>query len=258
MQRALIDFQGRQVSCQYSKTDSDTTIFFVHGAGNDSNIFTKQFHALKQRFNIIAVDLPGHGQSPSNGELTVETYRDAVLVIMHALEPGRAVLVGHSMGSGVIIEAYLARRELFAGLVFIAAGPALPVSPMIFDLIEKDFGTFISMADQTVCSPGADDELKSILSGSLETAGRDIVYGDFSIYSRYDYLPALSSITVPVLVAGNTGDRMVSIKGVKKLQQSIPSAKIVTYDAQGHVPQWEQADDFNRDLTDFIESLCEK
>jgi pimeloyl-ACP methyl ester carboxylesterase len=234
---------------------SDLWIVFVHGAGGDSSLFERQFQGIDSRWSLAAPDLPGHGDSAPAGQATVETYRDAVMGLLAALKAPRAVLVGHSMGGGVIIEAQRAAGPRVAGLVFLACGPALPVSPAIFDLIEKDFTAFGVMAGRFICGQGGGGELEMLVRRGLERTGREQTWRDFSICSRYDYLPLLGELRVPALVIANSSDAMVSVKGAAKLARAMKSSVLKVYESTGHMPHWDHADEVNRDIEEFCLGL---
>ena len=92
------------------------TVVFVHGAGLDHSSFGLQSRYFGYHgWNVLALDLPGHGRSegpplPSIGEMA-----DWVVEVLNNLKIQKAVLVGHSMGSLIALECggapSAARRE---------------------------------------------------------------------------------------------------------------------------------------------------
>src|SRR5439155_7623798 len=84
-----------------------------------------------------AIDLPGHGPSESGDvPLDMGAYRDAVGLLGATLCLGASVLVGHSMGALVAVEAALAWPDKVRALVLVAAAPRLPVDPQLLALLE--------------------------------------------------------------------------------------------------------------------------
>ena len=79
-------------------------LVFVHGAANDHSVW-----ALSSRYfahhgcNVLAVDLPGHGRSGGAALATVEAIADWIPRVLDAAGIGRAALVGHSLGSLVVL-----------------------------------------------------------------------------------------------------------------------------------------------------------
>jgi pimeloyl-ACP methyl ester carboxylesterase len=100
-------------------------IVFLHGMGSSSKTWTAQLAALEDRFQLVAWDLLGHGQSPVPKE--PELYsRDGALEDLDeiiATLSEAPVLVGHSLG-GYLALAYAATRPgAIRGLVVMATGP---------------------------------------------------------------------------------------------------------------------------------------
>jgi len=83
-------------------------IVFVHGFACAHTDWDTQVAHLAPYHQTIAVDLRGHGASPgSPDECSIERYGADVAEVMHHLNLAAAVLVGHSMGCRVVIEAAL-------------------------------------------------------------------------------------------------------------------------------------------------------
>ena len=108
----------------------------IHGAGASSAIWMMVLARVARGGHAIAIDLPGHGPSAAEGAaldgaggLTLARYRDAVGELAGTLCLGPSVLVGHSLGALVAIEAALAWPDKVRALVLCAAAPRLPVDP---------------------------------------------------------------------------------------------------------------------------------
>lgn len=87
---------------------SDEWVVFVHGAGGSSSIWFKQIKAYKQHFNLLFVDLRGHGKSNqllkeliANRYTFKEVTQDIVKVLDH-LKISSAHFVGMSLGTIIV------------------------------------------------------------------------------------------------------------------------------------------------------------
>ncbi len=81
-------------------------VVFIHGAGMNHTVwtlFTRWF--ARNGFNVIAVDLPGHGRTAGPLIETVEGMAEWLLRLLDSLGVSRAILAGHSMGSLVALHA---------------------------------------------------------------------------------------------------------------------------------------------------------
>ena len=113
--------------------DGDPPIVFVHGFACARSDWDAQIAHLSSRHRTVAVDLRGHGDSAGDAaDCSIERYGAEVAEVMRALALPQAVLVGHSMGCRVVIEAALQAPGLTAGVILVdgsqfaaAMGPVL-------------------------------------------------------------------------------------------------------------------------------------
>jgi pimeloyl-ACP methyl ester carboxylesterase len=108
------------VSVRYETRGRGTPVVFVHGWSCDRSHWRHQLDDFSARHRVVAVDLAGHGDSGRDRtRWTIPRFGDDVVAVLDALEVDGAVLVGHSMGGDVIVEAALARPARVAGLVWV-------------------------------------------------------------------------------------------------------------------------------------------
>ena len=109
----------------------DEALVFVHGWTCDWTFWRAQIPAFSKQTRVIAVDLPGHGESdrpPEKSAYTMDSFARAVEAVMRDAKVRRAVLVGHSMGVPVVRQFYRLFPERTLGLVFVD-GSLWPFAP---------------------------------------------------------------------------------------------------------------------------------
>ena len=101
----------------YSKfqsiNNSKKWITFIHGAGGSSKIWRNQVHFFKNYFNVLLVDLRGHGKSKASPEGTEYTFENIVNDLVEVLDHNkikRSHFVGISLGS-ILIQKMLFSHE---------------------------------------------------------------------------------------------------------------------------------------------------
>jgi pimeloyl-ACP methyl ester carboxylesterase len=95
-------------------------LVFVHGFACDHSDWHFQFGELKTKHEVVACDLRGHGATPGRAhDCSIEHYGGDVAALLNNLELAPAVLVGHSMGCRVVLEAARLLPERVAGVVLI-------------------------------------------------------------------------------------------------------------------------------------------
>jgi pimeloyl-ACP methyl ester carboxylesterase len=85
----------------YQHPSSQEWVVFVHGAGGSSSVWHKQIKAYKEHFNIVLVDLRGHGKSNNLLKAFKQVSQDVIEVI-DALQIEKAHFIGISMGTIII------------------------------------------------------------------------------------------------------------------------------------------------------------
>ncbi len=108
-----------------TRLGSGQPIVFLHGMGSSSATWLAVMNVLADRYEVLAVDLLGHGSSPVPDDPAQYT-RDGALTDLDELLAtlhGRAVLVGHSLG-GYLALAHAATRPMAVrGVVVLNTGP---------------------------------------------------------------------------------------------------------------------------------------
>lgn len=109
MQKKIIAFSNFDL--EYIIVGEGLPVFFIHGFGETYHIWNTQLDALKNKYKVIACNLPGTGHSDffENTTPTLENYAQAIKKIVETENIHSFILIGHSMG-GYITLAYL---ELF-------------------------------------------------------------------------------------------------------------------------------------------------
>ncbi|MCH8683750.1 alpha/beta fold hydrolase [Pedomonas mirosovicensis] len=101
--------------------EAEHPLVLVHGWCCDHGAMKPVTDAFPER-HVISVDLLGHGRSPASNSYSIETQAAA---LMQAVPDG-AILVGHSMGAQVAVEAAVQAPERVAGLVLLDPAPIVP------------------------------------------------------------------------------------------------------------------------------------
>jgi pimeloyl-ACP methyl ester carboxylesterase len=118
-----------QVPLAYEAIGSgEPALMFLHGWACDRTVWNGQVDVLARTHRVIAVDLPGHGESPqARGPWSIEACGAEVAALAQRLDLSRIVLVGHSMGGDVAIEAARGLAGRVDAIVWVDAYRSLPV-----------------------------------------------------------------------------------------------------------------------------------
>jgi sigma-B regulation protein RsbQ len=97
------------------------TVILVHGWTCDDSSWSEQIAALSKDYRVVTLDLPGHGRSdsPKDGKFSMDLFARAVESVRAEAKADRVVLVGHSMGTPVIVRYAQLYPQHTVGLVFV-------------------------------------------------------------------------------------------------------------------------------------------
>jgi pimeloyl-ACP methyl ester carboxylesterase len=207
----------------------------IHGAGASSAIWMMVLARVARGGHAIAIDLPGHGPSAAEGAaldgaggLTLARYRDAVGELAGTLCLGPSVLVGHSMGALVAIEAALAWPDKVRGLVLCAAAPRLGVDPELARLLRDQPRAVIPWLAEHALSPKAKPAVRRGFLAAGEATPADVTRADFDIVRTTDLGARLAALACPAIWLDGADDRIVPAVADRK-------GEIVTLADVGHL-----------------------
>ena len=100
---------------------SGPAIVFVHGWCGDHSAFAPQIAHFAPTHRVVAPDLRGHGASDPAASYDIADFADDVAWVSRRLDLDRPVVVGHSLGGMVAVEAAAAYPDVFAAAVALDA-----------------------------------------------------------------------------------------------------------------------------------------
>src|SRR5271155_1525183 len=97
------------------------TVVLVHGWTCDETAWSEQVPVLSKKYRVLTLDLPGHGKSgaPADGKLSMDLFARAVEAVRAEAKADHIILVGHSMGTPVIVQYARLYPEHTTALVFV-------------------------------------------------------------------------------------------------------------------------------------------
>jgi pimeloyl-ACP methyl ester carboxylesterase len=244
-------------------------IVFVHGFACAHGDWDAQVAHLSPRHRTVAVDLRGHGISPGTVEdCSVERYGADVAEVMRTLALPPAVVVGHSMGCRVAIEAALqAPRETAAVILVDGSQFAATQESMLVERFATADGyntltramfndMFNARSDKTV----AEAVVERALHFPMPFGERLMI--DMARYDVGRLAGSLASVRVPVMALQTTarnarGERTSLREGqtspyLDMLRANVPSARVEVIPDTGHFPQIDESARTNALIEDFL------
>ncbi len=232
--------------------DGGPTLLFVHGAASDHSIWALQSRYFAYHgWNVLAVDLPGHGRSGGDALPTVEDIADWIPAVLDAAGATEAALVGHSLGALAVLEC--AARHPGCATKAVLAGPAAPMT----------------VSDDLLAAAKANDHVAyELINGWSHSAGKmlggntmpgvwltgnamrllernrpNVLYTDLHACNAYaGGLAAAIAVRSPVLLILGARDIMAPPKNAQALIANLSNRRVVSLDDCGHALMTEQPD----------------
>jgi pimeloyl-ACP methyl ester carboxylesterase len=228
-------------------------IVFLHGAGGNRLHWPPALRRMADA-RTLALDLPGHGQSPDTTAVTVDDFVARVEAWRRAVGLERMVVVGHSLGSAIALTYALELPEVAAALVLVGAGARLWVNPALLEGL-ADPDRWQATVDQIIRWSFAQQAAPRIVELArrrmLETDPA-ILRRDFQACAGFDVIARLAEIRTPTLVVCGLEDRMTPPALGEALAEGIAGARWRPISGSGHMLMLEQPAALERELRTFL------
>jgi 3-oxoadipate enol-lactonase len=255
----------------------DPPVVLVHGAMCSHVDWKYQLGDLARRFTVLAPDLRAHGSSRSAvTSCTIQRFASDIHSVLDSVVARRAILVGHSLGARVVIEAAAQRPDRVAGLVLVDCsrmfGPApIAATEHASQLTNRQLRELKGRTIEDAIGPFADVATRAHVTSTMRPASIGLTRALLAAWQDWDvnrYDGALESVSVglPVLAIQSThverGARRRCLTAgtlttpyLEYLTQHVPSVTTVTLAEVGHFSMLEVPDEVSRLIRTFASSV---
>ena len=241
----------------------DSVVLLLHGFGGDLNNWMFNLDSLAEKHRVLALDLPGHGQSvKTNVDPSLSGMATFVRKFLDVLSVSSVHVVGHSMGGAIAMQLASDSPETVKSLGLICSAGLGP------DINSDYLRGFVEAQSQ--------QELKLVLQQLFadESLVNLQLVNDLLNYKRIDgveaTLNALSETLIsageqtfltdnivasgiPVLVIWGKQDRIIPVSHAQNFSAAGGyCVEVEIFDSAGHMVQMEKAYEVNRSLLNFL------
>lgn len=239
------------------------TVMLIHGWSCDSAYWSAQLEALREHFEVITIDLAGHGKTPATrDDFSMASFgRDVADVVAQLPADQSLVLVGHSMGGPVAVEAAVLLGERVRGVIgvdtFASIGlpkPSQTENAARLAAFERDFsGTTRAFVSQSFFRPDADPVLRERIANDMASADPKVALAAIQGLNDWDGTQRLPLLKQPI--ATINADQVPVDES--RLQRYAPSFRLITLAGQGHFLMMENPARFNPVLIETIRGMLD-
>jgi pimeloyl-ACP methyl ester carboxylesterase len=235
-----------------------TALVFVHGWSCDRAYWREQVEPFARQFTVVTVDLAGHGESGAGRKAwTIEAFGDDVAAVVRDLGLKRVLLIGHSMGGDVIVEAARQLPGRVAGLVWVDTYKQLGTArtPEQIQAFAAPFRA--NFADTTrefarrMFPPTADRALVERVAADMSAAPPEVALGAMVSAIGFERrIPgALAELKLPV-IAINPEEPPTDMTSMGRY-----GVGVVLMARVGHFPMLEDPERFNSILKTAVDTV---
>ena len=228
----------------------------MHGSGLTHIVWSlhEQFYA-SQGFNVLSIDLPGHGNSDGPAIKSIQEISDWVKLLMKKVNISKIIIVGHSQGCLVGIDFASRYPDLISSLVLVAGSNKMPVNQDLIDLAEAgdDKAILLMMKWGYEGSKAfiGGNPVKKIINSSREI--REVLAVDLNACNNYKGgKESLEKINCPTLCIFGDLDKMVPLEVGNKMASMIKNSKKKVISNCGHMIIFEKAFEMRKIVKEFL------
>jgi len=220
------------------------TLVFIHGVLNDHSVWILQTRYLAHHgFNVLAVDLPGHGRSGGDAPASVEEAAQFVEALLNSAGVKHAGLIGHSWGSLIALETAARLKDRITQIALVGTAFPMKVSPALIEASLNEPMKALQMVNvfsrATLSAPPSALGPGTWVYGASMALGRRVLASNTQVNifhrgfvacdSYANGLEAMAAVTCPVLFVLGESDQMTPPRAAKSLiDQAIAHDKTFT------------------------------
>ena len=234
-------------------------LVFVHGWSCDQSYWDAQVPHFAQQHQVVTIDLAGHGESGLDRDTwTMAAFGEDVLAVVKELDLDQVVLIGHSMGGSVIIEAARRIPERVVGLV--GADTFWNVERTITqEQTDQFLASMKANFVETTCEfvrtsmfiPTSDPALVDRIVADMSAAPPEVGLGAAEGMSKQDQARVFKEVQAPIYCIC-AEKSPINVEAAKRHALSF---KVIFMPGVGHFVMIEDPETFNRLLTEIVTEL---
>ena len=223
---------------------SKPVIVLIHGAGQDRTIWALQTRYLAHHgFSVLAIDLPGHGQSDGPPLATIEQMSQWVHRLLVSAGIQKASVVGHSMGAFVALQVAADFPETIERVALVSVAIEMPVHPELLEAAKANEQHAVDLMNGWSLSgtghrgghqtPGT--WMLGAGSRTIERSKPGVLFADLSACSnRGSMIDVAASVQAPTLFILGQLDKMTPARSATQLAENVNDGKVEIIEGVGH------------------------
>jgi len=234
-------------------------LLLIHGLGSFKESWRWQVEELSKQYRVIAIDLRGHGSSPINYNITLQTMAADIIDLLDKLHIKEASFLGLSLGGIIVQEVLHSYPRYVKSTILSNTASILPywvgkhaVDQRIHKLNEMSKEEYEFSVTKNCLHGIYNDKYIRKISDTFLNVRKDTYEQAASAGLGVNYTNTLLHNTKPMLVIGSIFDKVTPYINTITTYTLARKAKLKTFYNAGHIPNIECAEEFNEAVLDFL------
>lgn len=239
----------------------EPTLVFIHGWSCDSNYWREQLPLFSQKYSIVTVDLAGHGgSSASRTDWSMAHFGQDVATALGTVPGQQLILIGHSMGGPVALEAARLLKNRVIGIIgvdtFTTVGAPVPTRAQVDAIVKPFEADFIAQTRALVTdhlfTADGNRALAEKIGYDMSLSPPRVAVPALRALLEYDFTEPLREISVPILVINSDLGEPLNEARIRKV---LPKFRATILPGAGHFVMMEDPVRFNPALETAIQAI---
>ena len=231
------------------KGSGEPALIFIHGWCCDKSYWDDQVKVLSPRYTVVAIDLGGFGESGTNREnWTMEAYGEDVAAVVNKLGLQKVILIGHSLGGSVILEAAKLLKGKVIGLIGADTFQSFKddwtaeQKEGFIKQFKENFSESTKQFVKALFPETADTTLVNKVANDMSSADPKVAVSAMRNLFFYDPVPTLKELQLPII---SINSDMIPV-AVDDNMKYVKSFEVKIMHNVGHFIMLEKPEEFNK------------
>lgn len=248
------------VAIHYKTKGSGYPIILLHGVFQDMDVFDPLIKKLSKNYQVISIDLRGHGLSDTPHDSRVDDYISDIQQLLNALFINSAYVIGLELGATIATGLTYKNPDLINGMVLINPTDDHSTFPdnRIYDRHADEIRTMSDEDKEKYLLRFRYKNIKQakkfvkshIPSNDLQTMEEEIAVK--SSFKDFDIISLLPDIETRTLVISGQYDGKILYSEGKRISELLPNAEFKLFEGSGELPFIEEKEKFIKVLEEFL------
>ncbi|MEN9307966.1 MAG: hypothetical protein RL173_1898 [Fibrobacterota bacterium] len=253
------------IEITWEEAGSGQPLVLVHGLPFQRGMWAPQLSGLARKHRVIALDLPGFGESGApSGPATMVAIADFLAKFCQSVAKVPVVLAGHSMGGYAALEFARQNPSLLRGLVMVASRciadtpDAAANRKAMVSRLKTESPEFVAeaMLPRMLSTDNRDPAMRQSVRALMEPLRADgISHAQMAIATRVDFSNLLGQLKTPALVIAGEKDLVAPLEEAGIMAAGFRQGRLEVIEHAGHMVSWEQPKAVNAALDKWISAL---